>query len=85
MTTTEYLNGDESWVECKCGNIPTSDGFFTCDERGAIVEPTLTEWTTNLYVCAYCGRYFDNDTLEVVGVTDTGAAEHNKNYWWNNR
>lgn len=82
MTTIEYLSGDQSWVSCKCGNIPTSDGFFTCDETGRIVEPTLEKWTTDWYVCVRCGIYFDNETLEVKGIADADAVNHNDNYDW---
>jgi len=56
----------EAWV-CICGNTPDGHGFYTCNERGDEVEPTVKEWTTDLYVCAKCGRMIHVDTLEVVG------------------
>ena len=57
---------DEAWV-CICGNTPSGDGFFPCNEKGDEVEPTEKDWTTNWYVCFKCGRMIDQDTLEVVG------------------
>lgn len=56
----------DAWV-CLCGNTPDSDGFFTCDENGAEVEPTEVEWKTGWYVCICCGRIIDPKTLKVVG------------------
>lgn len=82
MTITEYLTGSQDWVTCRCGNEPHTDGFYACDERGAIVTPTEAEWKTNLYVCIRCGRYFDNDTLKVVGVTDLEVSRSNGTFDW---
>ena len=56
----------DSWL-CTCGNEPTMEGFFPCDETGRPVEPTYKEWTTGWYVCDSCGRIIDQETLHVVG------------------
>ena len=55
----------DSW-ECLCGNEPSSDGFYPCDEQGNEVEPTPA-WNGLLYVCARCDRIIDQYTLKVVG------------------
>jgi hypothetical protein len=55
---------DEAWV-CLCGNDPTSDGFYPCDEKGNEIE-TGRDWN-KLYVCARCGRIIQQDSLEIVG------------------
>ena len=57
---------DEAWV-CVCGNKPSSDGFYPCDATGNEMEPSAGSGWTNLYVCARCGRFFQQGTLEVVG------------------
>jgi len=77
------IQREGDWMLCECGNEPHTDGFFTCDETGKIVEPTLTEWTTNLYVCVRCGHYFDYDTFTTVGITDDETTHYNDNYWSN--
>jgi hypothetical protein len=76
----EKLTGDKNWVTCICGNEPHVDGFFTCNEEGKIVEPTDEEWTTNFYVCIRCCRYFDINTLEVVGSTSADTRQYNLDY-----
>ena len=55
---------EDAWT-CICGNQPTSDGFYPCNEAGDEVEP-VKGWK-NLYVCARCGRIINQFTLEVVG------------------
>jgi hypothetical protein len=57
---------EDAWI-CVCGNRPADDGFYSCDEKGVIVEPTCEAWTTGDYVCDRCGRIIDPNTLEVVG------------------
>jgi hypothetical protein len=64
---THDVEYDEAWI-CICGNRPTSDGFYPCDQDGNEVEPTPTEWKTNWYVCGRCGRMIDQNTLEIVGT-----------------
>lgn len=56
----------DAWI-CICGNVPSSDGFYSCDTKGNEVEPTEKDWKTNWYVCLRCGRIIDQDTLVVVG------------------
>ena len=55
---------EEAWI-CACGNTPTSDGFFACDEAGRYVEP-VKGWK-GLYRCGRCGRIIDQSSLEVLG------------------
>ena len=66
--TKEHINhaeGDQdAWI-CVCGNMPTSDGFYPCDEKGNEMEP-VQGWG-GLYVCARCGRIIDQRSLDVVG------------------
>ena len=66
---TREAGSEDAWV-CLCGNIPISDGFYSCDENGNEVEPTIQDWKTNWYVCARCGRMIDQATLEVVGLNN---------------
>jgi hypothetical protein len=67
---TEYISADQherdAW-RCICGNTPTSDGFFPCDEKGNEMEPTIGSGWTDLYVCARCSRIIRQDTLAVIG------------------
>lgn len=64
---TQSTDGD--WA-CLCGNQPWESGFYPCDAAGNEVDPTPTDWTTNWYVCAQCGRIIDQDTLKVVKIVD---------------
>jgi hypothetical protein len=83
VTITERLDGDTEWVICRCGNEAHLDGFYTCAEDGRIVPPVLDgEWNEVLYLCMRCGRYFDQNTLEVVGVISEQVAYINANYDW---
>lgn len=70
MELTERIDHEpqdkDAWI-CICHNVPSDDGFFTCDAEGNEVEPTAKDWKTNLYVCLRCGRMIDQDTLIVVG------------------
>ena len=63
---THEPGNDEAWI-CICGNMPISDGFFTCDEAGDEMEATVGSSWNSLYVCAHCGRIIHQKTLEVVG------------------
>lgn len=70
MDKKEYITrepGDKDAWHCICGNTPGDGGFYACDKDGNEVEPTEKDWTTDLYVCADCGRMIHYDTLEVVG------------------
>jgi hypothetical protein len=57
-------NNEEAWI-CICGNEPSEDGFYPCDEKGNEVEPVVG-WSGR-YVCLRCGRIIDPDSLRVVG------------------
>ena len=61
---THQPDDKDAWV-CVCGNTPTSQGFYPCDDKGNEVEP-LADWP-GLYFCDRCGRIIDAKTLEVVG------------------
>ena len=62
---THEAGNNEAWI-CICGNTPTSDGFYPCDEAGNEMEP-VKGWR-DLYVCARCGRIVNNQhSLAVVG------------------
>jgi hypothetical protein len=63
-TITHEPGNDEAWI-CVCGNEPSEDGFFPCDNNGNEMEPTA-EWP-GAYVCFRCGRMIDPKTLHVIG------------------
>ncbi|HYT36280.1 MAG TPA: hypothetical protein VEL49_03800 [Ktedonobacteraceae bacterium] len=65
MEATILTDEFGEWV-CICGNVPSDEGFYPCDEQGNMVEPTPEEWTTKLYRCDRCGRIIDQDTRKVV-------------------
>lgn len=65
MKITHEQQDKDAWV-CLCGNTPSDNGFYPCDDKGNEVEPTETDWTTNSYVCNQCGRIINQDTLEIV-------------------
>jgi Zn-finger protein len=46
------LNEDEEII-CNCGNSPSQQGFYPCDENGNDVEP-VKGWK-GLYKCDNCG------------------------------
>ena len=73
----EFINhesgNDEAWI-CICGNVPSSDGFYPCDDLGEEVEPRQGVWGGVLYVCDRCGRIINQTTLEVVGRRRLGKA-----------
>ena len=61
---THEKDNDEAWV-CICGNEPSKDGFYPCDEQGNEMAP-VAGWS-NSYVCFHCGRIIDPDSLRVLG------------------
>jgi Fe2+ or Zn2+ uptake regulation protein len=61
------------WV-CLCSNTAGEDGFFPCDADGRQVQPTTTEWTSDCFVCARCGRIIQQHSLEVVGRASAAVA-----------
>jgi hypothetical protein len=66
----EHITADKSdpdaW-RCICGNYPSGDGFYPCDEQGNEMEPVIGSGWKDLYVCGQCGRIIRYDTLEVIG------------------
>jgi len=67
ISTKEHIKHEdgnkEAWV-CICGNTPSSDGFYPCDNDGNEMVPA--EGWEGLYVCARCGRIIEQNTLEVI-------------------
>jgi len=72
MKITYEAGASEAWV-CQCGNSPTSDGFFPCDEMGQEMEP-VAGWR-DLYVCNRCGAIIAQVTLEVIGYRVASGSE----------
>lgn len=68
MPQEKITRDKEDNFHCLCGNLPWEAGFYPCNTRGETVEPTPEKWKTNYYVCDKCKRFFDIDTLIVVGV-----------------
>ena len=68
MVQNEFIaheaGNDEAWI-CICGNEPSQDGFYPCDDQGNETEP-VAGWT-GIYVCFRCGRIINPDSLRVVG------------------
>jgi len=54
--TTIITHPDGTDFVCACGNTPETDGFFTCDADGNIIEPTLDGDWEDLYACGRCGQ-----------------------------
>ena len=72
----EYIATEQSdrdaW-HCICGNTPSGDGFFPCDEKGNEMEPNIGSNWNGLYVCARCGRVIEQDTLKVIAEKSLAA------------
>lgn len=64
----DYEGTDELCWVCKCGNSPDSDGFYTCDKDGNLIEATTNSVWDNLYRCACCGRVLDQRDRRVLGI-----------------
>jgi hypothetical protein len=74
VTTTETITGiGEGWWVCvpECNNDPRREGFDPADAAGRVVDEG---WDGHTYVCAACGRIFDQRTGEVTGLRKTDAA-----------
>ena len=56
MTIT--LNKFEEDFYCECGNCAFDSGFFSCNEKGEIIEPTEEAGWEDLYVCYKCGQVY---------------------------
>lgn len=65
ITITHEPGNKDAWV-CLCGNEPSENGFYPCNELGVEVEPTEKDWNGKLYVCNQCGRIINQHTLEVI-------------------
>ena len=66
MTGEYWEDPCDAWV-CVCGNDSDGAGLFPCDINGNGVEPTHTDWTTNLWRCDGCGRIIEGTQGYVVG------------------
>ena len=86
MTThDEFINGDENWLICNCGNEPHMDGFFSCLEDGAITSPEIGgNWGELLYVCIRCGRIINAYSRQVMGVASEDVKQANADFDWAN-
>jgi hypothetical protein len=56
----------DAWM-CVCGNKPTRQGFYPCDDKGNATEPDIVSDWAGLYRCDRCDRIIQQDTLAVVG------------------
>ncbi|MBL9084973.1 MAG: hypothetical protein JNK76_24430 [Planctomycetales bacterium] len=59
---THEKGNPEAW-HCECGNEPHRDGFYPCNEKGELVEPTPGEWTSGLYRCERCRFVFHPNSV----------------------
>lgn len=59
----------DAWV-CICGNMPSENGFYSCDASGALADGAMDEsangWDGKHYLCNQCKRVIDGDTLQIV-------------------
>jgi DNA-directed RNA polymerase subunit RPC12/RpoP len=80
----DYIIEEETdWWVCKCGNQPNMEGFYTCNEIGEIVPPSINEgWDEKHYVCHRCWRIIDSDSLEIVGLCSQDVYNKNDEYRW---
>lgn len=76
----EFLTRDKNQdLLCICENVPWELGFVPCDELGEEVDPTPEKWKSDLYVCDQCGRIFNIETLQVIGLRD--SSNLNETYY----
>jgi len=80
----DYIVEEETdWWVCKCGNQPDGDGFYTCNEIGEIVPPSVLEgWDEKHYVCHRCWLIINSNTLEIVGECSPDALNKNNEFRW---
>ncbi len=80
----QYIVEQETdWWECKCGNQPNYEGFYTCNSMGEIVPPSVSDgWDEVHYVCHRCWRIIDQNSLEIVGRCGEDAINSNTEYNW---
>ena len=62
---THEPQDEDAWI-CLCGNTPSDDGFYPCDDTGQEIEPVLGSGWDELYVCGRCKRLIRQSTLAVV-------------------
>jgi len=65
MEAEIHVDEFDEWT-CICGNTSLDEGFYPCDAEGNMVEPTIEDWTTNLYRCGRCFRKINQATHEIV-------------------
>jgi YD repeat-containing protein len=70
-----YHKSDRDQWKCICGNHPESDGFYTCDRDGNLIEATTDSWWDELYRCDRCGRVIDQRTHVVLGINENPEQE----------
>lgn len=80
----EYIVEHETdWWECKCGNTPNMEGFYTSNELGEICPPSASEgWDEVHYVCHRCWRIINQNNLEIVGQCSEDAYNKNDEFRW---
>jgi hypothetical protein len=80
----DYIVEEETdWWVCKCGNQPDGDGFYTCNEIGEIVPPSVLEgWDEKHYVCHRCWLIINSNTLEIVGECSPDVLNKNNEFRW---
>ena len=80
MEEKQFIDGNSDWMECKCGNMPHSSGFYPCRQNGVIREPD-GDWDGTSYVCFDCGNIINISTLEIVGQATYMAGMFNADYF----
>jgi len=80
----DYIVEEETdWWVCKCGNQPDGDGFYTCNEIGEIVPPSVLEgWDEKHYVCHRCWLIINSNTLEIIGECSPDVLNKNNEFRW---
>jgi len=80
----DYIVEEETdWWVCKCGNQPDGDGFYTCNEIGEIVPPSVLEgWDEKHYVCHRCWLIINSNTLEIIGECSPDVPNKNNEFRW---
>ena len=64
MKITHETQDKDAW-KCLCGNEPSDDGFYPCDENGKEVEPDHN-WNGIYYRCNRCSGRINQNTLEIM-------------------
>ena len=66
---THEPQDEDAWI-CLCGNMPSDDGLYPCDEIGQEIEPLLGSGWDELYACGRCERIIRQRTLTIVAPLD---------------